>query len=851
MFELKVLGALQLSATDGRSTERLLRQGKRTALLAYLGAALPQGLVRRDKLLALFWPEADESHARAALNQALYVLRGTLGEEAILVRGDDEVGLNDRMVQCDAVDFERVLVAGRPADALALYRGDLLDGFFVSGAPEFERWLERERARLRQRASEATWMVAEREAVAGDSVAAGRWARQAADLLPADEAVTRRLMTFLVSIGDRAGAIRAYEAFASALRTEFELEPSADTRALAATIREDSAPPSEAHAAVRSRGPGVATVPFPRPRVDTTRRGLLAGAIAVALGALALWSGQRNDRASGRGEDALPRLAVLPFTNLSSPEEMVFTDGMTDEITARLAQIRGLLVISSTSANEYRNRSQSLREIGRELGVEYVLDGTIRTDRPARGEGEIRVTPQLIRVADDVHLWSERYTATLIPGEIFRVQADIAEQVAEALQVTLQERERRSLAAQPTQDLQAYHYYLRGQQYFNGGTSEQAMRMSEQMHRRAIAADSGFALAHARLAIAHARLYWFFWDRTPERLAEAKRSVDRAIALDPALPEARLALGYYHYWGHLAYEDALVEFRAAQELRPNDPELFLALGNVRRRQGKLEESIADFTSAWVRDPRNPTVAYQLGMAYALMTDSGRATHYFDRVIALAPESPEAYWGKARLFLNMEGSTAAARAVLSDPAAPQGDPFVQYYGALADLFDRRYDLVLGRLRSAPESFGNQWRFIPRAQLQAEAHHQLGHRSLTRAYYDSARALLERRSRAQPEEANYHSALGIALAGLGRKADAIAAAQRAVELLPTRREMWRSLYRLEDLARVYAMVGEYDTALEHLERLAALPGGRSVPFLRLDPVWDPLRHRPRFQSLLREP
>ena len=140
-------------------------------------------------------------------------------------------------------------------------------------------------------------------------------------------------------------------------------------------------------------------------------------------------------------------------------------------------------------------------------------------------------------------------------------------------------------------------------------------------------------------------------------------------------------------------------------------------------------------------------------------------------------------------------------------------------------------------------------VPRALLQAEVHRQLGHGDVARAYYDSARVLLERRSRAQPDEANYYSALGIALAGLGRKADAIAAARRAVELLPTRREMWRSLYRLEDLARVYAMVGEYDAAMQHLEQLMALPGGKSIPFLRLDPVWDPLRERPRFRALVR--
>jgi len=213
LVELRILGSVHLKASDGREVETLVRHEKRTALLAYLAAALPRGPQRRDTLLALFWPESDAPHARAALNQALYVLRTALGEQAIVPRGDGAAGLNSEVVWCDVAAFEAALDGGRPNEALALYRGDLLDGFFVIGAPEFERWLERERARLRERAAEGAWALAESRAAAGDSLEAARWARRAADLLPADEAVARRLMIFLQGLGDRAAAIRAYEAF--------------------------------------------------------------------------------------------------------------------------------------------------------------------------------------------------------------------------------------------------------------------------------------------------------------------------------------------------------------------------------------------------------------------------------------------------------------------------------------------------------------------------------------------------------------------------------------------------------------------------------------------------------------
>ena len=237
MLELRLLGPPRISASNDQRVETLVRLSKRMALLAYLAAALPRGAHRRDRLLALFWPEADEARARAALNQALYVLRSRLGDRVLVTRGDDEVALDPDALWCDAVAFEAALDDGRAGEALALYRGDLLDGFFVADAPEFERWVEQERSRLRLRASEGAWAIAGARAAAGYAVAAERLARKAAELLPADEAVVRMLMLFLHGLGDRAAAIRAYEAFAWRLTQEYELDPSAQTQALAEAIR--------------------------------------------------------------------------------------------------------------------------------------------------------------------------------------------------------------------------------------------------------------------------------------------------------------------------------------------------------------------------------------------------------------------------------------------------------------------------------------------------------------------------------------------------------------------------------------------------------------------------------------
>lgn len=237
MVEFRVLGAVNLLSADGRELRPVLAQPKRVALLAYLAAAAPRGFHRRDSLLALFWPELDQEHARAALRQALHGLRRSLGDGAIESRGDEEIRLGDQSVWCDALAFDVAVDGARHTEALELYRGDLLAGFFISGAPEFERWLEDERARLRRRAVEAAWTLAGTCRVAGDLSLAAHWARHAAALVRDDEEALRRLIALLGDLGDRAGALQAYEIFSRRLAEEYEAEPAAETRALIAAVR--------------------------------------------------------------------------------------------------------------------------------------------------------------------------------------------------------------------------------------------------------------------------------------------------------------------------------------------------------------------------------------------------------------------------------------------------------------------------------------------------------------------------------------------------------------------------------------------------------------------------------------
>jgi len=237
MIELRMLGRLSLTSADGRDVRALLGQPRRLALLAYLAAARPQGFHRRDSLLALFWPELDQEHARAALRQALHVVRDALGADAVASRGDEEIGLDCDQVSCDVVAFERAVDREQFREALDLYRGDLLEGFFISGAPEFERWLETGRARLREAAARAARNLSERAEARDNLTTAVQLARRAAQLVPSDEAALRRLIAVLDRHGDRAGALQAYEEFAAGLAADYDAEPAAETRALIAAVR--------------------------------------------------------------------------------------------------------------------------------------------------------------------------------------------------------------------------------------------------------------------------------------------------------------------------------------------------------------------------------------------------------------------------------------------------------------------------------------------------------------------------------------------------------------------------------------------------------------------------------------
>ena len=545
------------------------------------------------------------------------------------------------------------------------------------------------------------------------------------------------------------------------------------------------------------------------------------------------------------------RLVVLPFENLGPSDDEYFAVGITDAITARLATIHGLGVISRQSAMQYKKREKSAQQIANELRVDYILEGTVQRERPSDPNSRVRIIPLLIKASNDTHVWAQAYNNDM--SEVFQVQSDLAERVAQALDIALVERERRALRSRPTENMEAYDYFLRGSEYGRRSELENNFKIAIQMYERAVELDPKFALAYAHLAKSHANMYWYYYDRTEQRLAMAKKAVDRALQLAPDSPETHFALGHYYYHGRSDWDRALEEFAIVQESQPNNSDLLSFIGYVQRRQGKFEEALANIKRASELDPLSNIKASELGETFELMRNYPEAMRYYNRAISLAPDVPEPYDSKAGLYLLWEGNKEKARMVIEQAAQNIGSfgeqPFLVLRSVWLNVLDGKYQEALAQLSSCKvEAFSSQFVFIPKAQVYAQINGLMGNKEVEQAQYESAASILETRIQQDPNDARFHSSLGIAYAGLGCKQDAIREGKLAVKMLPVNKEAMRGFHRAKDLAQIYVMVGEFDLAIDQIEFLLSIPGGLSIPLLRLEPVWAPLREHPRFKKLL---
>ena len=575
----------------------------------------------------------------------------------------------------------------------------------------------------------------------------------------------------------------------------------------------------------------------------------ILGLLVTATMGMLIWqrSRHREDPAETK------RLAVLPFKNMGAPTDQYFADGLTEEITSRLAGVSNLGVISRTSTDPYKGTNKSIRQIGQELGVGYVLEGSVRWEKSSGGSSRVRVTPQLIRVGDDRHLWTDRYDAEL--ADVFQVQSSIAEQVTSAMNLALDPSEKKTINERPTENTDAYDFYLRGLEYGNRGPEMEDVHNSVQMYRRAVALDSNFAQAWAKLSAGRASEYWYFYDRSDAALSEARAAAERALRLRPDLAQPHVAMAYYYYWGKLDYDRALGELAEARERQPNNADLYMAMAAVQRRQGRWPEAVANFEKAVQLDPRSTDAIGNLAETYILFRKYDEACRAADRAISIGPDISYPHWMK---ILCLVGKNDVPRARQALEEALRHADFVQMarlaaglgaissFAVMPDFLvvdDPRYRPKVERL--TPAEFVDT---IALYQLKADMYRSQGRVGLEGAYLDSARMLLEPRVKSHPEEANFHSRLGVVYARQGRQADAVREGQAAVDLLPVSREAFRGVNLLAALAMTYAAVGVRDEAIERLQYLLSIPSQVSPGLLQHDPRWAGLKGDERFEKLV---
>ena len=594
---------------------------------------------------------------------------------------------------------------------------------------------------------------------------------------------------------------------------------------------------------------------------------LLIIGLVLAVGGGFLWrfaaTSQRADNETTVSPDqtkatapviAIPEksIAVLPFENLSrDPDNAYFVDGIQDEILTRLAKISALKVISRTSTMRYASRPDNLREIARQLGVANILEGSVQ-----RAAGAIRVNVQLITAESDSHLWAETYDRDI--KNIFSVESEVAQNVADALKAKLLPAESARITNVPTRNSAAYDLFLKGQYLFSqlqNSSSKDPVedgKAATEIYRRAVAADPGFALAYARLSYLESYLHWYGVDNSSAVIENARSAAEEALALQPDLPEAHLAMGYVHYWCHRDYEAALREFAVARDSLPNNAEVIAAVGYVHRRRGDTARGVPEIQQAMALDPRNSLLPREVANSYTALRRYPEADAAYTRSLAIFPGDIEAQEQRAASMMYSGDMAAAGRILAAIPADtdPQGSVSLLRY-KLA-MTTRQPDIALAALAHSPDWLMTRWEhsLVPLSLLRAQALAAKGEAEPARAAFLKAEQELQALLDKPNELADAHSYLGLVYAGLGRKDVALKAARAAVDLLPMSHDVIVGAFYLERLTRVEAQVGETQSAIDHLEQLLSSAGGETVSIatLRVDPVWDRIRDDPRFKALL---
>lgn len=831
---LRLLGGAVLEDESGVVTGPAGRRHP-LALLAIL-ATSPGATASRGKLVGLLWPDSPERTARNRLNTCLHRLRSSLGREVLLSAGDD-LRLDLEALPCDVASFQQALNDGERERAVELYDGSFLDGFALGGSPEFEKWVDRERARLRGRYLEALESLAEAAEARGKPETAVKWWRERAGQDPYDSRVTARLMRALEAAGNRPAALQTARVHAQLLEHEIGTEPSEEVCQLAE--RMESAP---AHPALRSRaGPASAEAPREEPQAEEaletsgravpragpagapvpTRpaaarapgRNLLFG-LPVALGLVAaavaaVWFLLAADGPDGTNPHA-GSVAVLPFETIGEDEANPFTQGLQLGLLTRLSKLPELSVLSEESVARLRAAEEPLPQAAARFGIGWIVRGDVQQvgDR-------VQVSARLVDARQDRQVWAETYGAGLSAGNLFEIQGQIVRQIADALEIRLGPDASRRITAVPTEHTAAYELYLQGEELVRLSTStSELLEQRIVLYRRALELDPEFADAWARLAHAYVIRMWTGED--PRAWADsALRAARKALQLDPESAEAHTQIGNVHATMAKDVEASVDAYRRALELEPSHGAAANNLVVTLALRGRLADALRFLDRAY---RLSPNFHGHLGSFIKLNAQLGRDEVAAEWIAHARSHRPDAALHVMRSAFDVEllyrGRPDRARAVLPELVGAADDQTIEVdrrRAALA-LYEGRWTEARRTYRSFPPDVrgGSLIHFhglLTDDLGLAHALERLGDR-------DEARAIA---------------------AEVARTVDPDAAERRVEHQLTDR------------LAVAHLILGDTAAALDWLER-SVDAGLRDAGTLRTLPLLEPLRDHPRFRALL---
>lgn len=554
----------------------------------------------------------------------------------------------------------------------------------------------------------------------------------------------------------------------------------------------------------------------------------------------------RRSHGGGGEPGGVKRLAVLPFENLGSPEDDYFADGITDEVRGKLTSLAGLQVIARASSTPYKKTNKTPKQIAEELNVSYLLTATVRWEK-GRGASRVHVSPELVDVTRPdapISKWQQPFDAALT--DVFQVQADIASRVAAALGMAFGVGEEKRLSEKPTQNLEAYEAFLKGEEASQRMAANDAPSLTRAIgfFEQAVALDPSFAQAWGELGRANMYLYAYS-DASSEGADRARQAAERAVVLAPDRPEGHLATGGYRRWVLRDIPGALEEYSRAHRVAPGETAPLVDMAQAKYGLGRWEEALSLLRQADRLDPRSVAVVRWLSIVLHWMRRYEEAHEAEDRGLALAPANLSIIQFKVMTFLD-EGNLSGARETLH-AAEKHVDPkaLVHYMAGHWDViwaFDPSQLDFLLRLKPGDFDDEGEW-----ALCLARGYALRGDKEEVRMYAEEAVRAFEKYVRANPRNVD-HADLGLAYAYAGRKADAIREGELAVALMPVSKDAFTGPYNQYCLVRTYLLVGEPEKALDHLEPILKVPFILSKDWLKIDPTFDSLRQNPRFQKLV---